>query len=293
MPRHIVNMGASVRERLANLARERNQPFELLLSQFARERLLFRLGQSPHRPEFILKGAMLLGALVKAPFRPTRDIDFLGYGDPAPERVLRIFRDVCSTAAEDGVSFDIDALTAEPIRDHAEYGGIRIRTFAIIGGARVRILIDTGFGDAVVPEARQMRLPSMLGFEGPLLTVYPPEAMIAEKFHAMVHFGLANTRMKDFFDILILSRSELVREDDLGNAIAATFARRKTVVPRQVPPALTQEFWDDAERAHQWDAFLKSIEAAAIPLRTAIEELAAYLVPRMIAARQTATTGPR
>jgi hypothetical protein len=270
-------MGASVRARLLNLARERNQPFELLLTRYVLERLLYRLGNTQYRDRFVLKGAMLMAAWFDNPARPTRDIDLLGFGDPEPDAVLAVFREVCSVAEDDGVLFDADAFTVERIRDDLEYGGLRIRTNATVGGARIRVVVDVGFGDAV--EAAEMELPVLLDLPPARLRAYPRESVIAEKFHAMVLLGRANSRMKDFHDIWVLSRSHDFTGDALAKAIAATFVRRKTEIPGQPPDALTPAFAGDPAKQQQWTAFLQGIEAEPVPLADVVADLAAFLMP--------------
>jgi len=195
------NMAASVRARLLSISRERNQPFELLLTRYVLERLLYRLTTTRYRDRFILKGAMLLAARSADPFRPTRDVDLLGFGDPDPQAMLAVFRDVCAVTLDDGVVFDAAALEIDRIREELEYGGLRIKTNAEVGGARVRVVIDVGFGDAVEPAPAEMDLPVLLDLPAPRLRVYPLETVIAEKFQAMVALGLANSRMKDFHDV--------------------------------------------------------------------------------------------
>ena len=140
------NMGASVRTRLQNLARERNQPFQVLLTRFALERLLYRLSTTQHRDRFVLKGAMLMTAWFEDPFRPTQDLDLLGIGNPDSDAMLDVFREICAVDANDGVVFDVQALAIDRVREELEYGGLRIKTNATVDGARIRVLIDIGFG---------------------------------------------------------------------------------------------------------------------------------------------------
>jgi hypothetical protein len=89
------------------------------------------------------------------PQRPTRDLDLLGFGDPKPEAMITVFRDVCAVPADDAVTFDIPGLTVDHIRDDTEYGGLRIKTTATVAGARVCVLVDVGFGDAIEPGSRR------------------------------------------------------------------------------------------------------------------------------------------
>jgi len=225
MRKPIKNIGASVRARLLNLAKERNQPFDLLLTRYTLERLLYRLSRSKHRNRFALKGAMLLASTMDDPHRPTRDLDLLGLGDPDPARMIAVFREICSVDADDAVIFDIPGITVDRIRDEAEYGGLRIKTTADVDGARVRVLVDIGFGDSTEPGLVEIDLPVLLEQPAPHLRAYPYETVIAEKFQAMVALGRANTRLKDFYDIWVLARSHTFDEDRLARAIAASAVR--------------------------------------------------------------------
>lgn len=125
MAKQTRDIGVSIRARLLNLAREKGQAFDLLLTRYATERLLYRLSTTPHRDRFVLKGAMLMTTWFDDPHRPTRDVDLLGYGDPAPEPMLAVFREICAVEENDGILFDVDALRVELIREELEYGGLR------------------------------------------------------------------------------------------------------------------------------------------------------------------------
>jgi predicted nucleotidyltransferase component of viral defense system len=286
MPEPKRNMGASVRARLLNLANERGQPNTLLLTRYALERLLYRLSTSAYRERFVLKGAMLMTTWFDKPFRPTRDLDFLGFGDAQPEKVLAVFTEICGIVMDDGMTFDLDALEIAHIREELEYGGLRIKTYATIGGARVRIVIDVGFGDATEPGIVETEYPVLLDLPAPHLRTYPRETVVAEKFEALVKLGRANTRIKDFYDIWLLSREYKFEGDALARAIAATFARRKTQIPGERPFALTSDFADDAAKRQLWTSFAEAIGAELPPLNEVIEELAAFLMPHAEAAKR-------
>jgi hypothetical protein len=199
MPKPPRNLGASIRARLLNLAKQRNQPFDLLL---------------------------------------TRYVDFLGFGSPDPNDILNAFREICAVAADDAVSVDLESIAVDRIRDELEYGGLRVKANATVDGARVRVVIDIGFGDAIEPGLEETELPVLLDLPAPRLRAYARETVIAEKFQAMVMLGRANSRMKDLYDIWLLSRAYEFKGDRLARAIDATFKRRKTDIPRERPDAL-------------------------------------------------------
>jgi predicted nucleotidyltransferase component of viral defense system len=277
------NMGASVRTRLQNLARERKQPFQVLLTRFVLERLLYRLSTTQHHDRFVLKGAMLLTSWFTDPLRPTQDLDLLGYGNSDADAMLAIFREVCAVHTDDGVTFDAAALTVAAIREELEYGGLRLKTNATIDGARVRVIVDIGFGDAMDPT--EMILPVLLDLPAPTLRAYRPEAVIAEKFQAMVMLGRANSRMKDFYDIWVLSRSNEFADDRLARAIRATFDRRKTAIPTDPPDCLTLEFASDAAKQQQWSSFVADVATKPGSLAAVVTDLEAFLMRHAQVAR--------
>ena len=285
MARPIRNMGASVRARLLAVAKERNQPFQLLLTRYALERLLHRLTQTPHHRRFALKGAMLMTTWFESPHRPTRDMDFLGFGDPDPQAMVAVFREVCDIAADDGVAFDSYALRVDQIREELEYGGLRLRTVANVAGARINVVIDIGFGDAVEPGLEEIELPVLLDQPAPRLQAYARETVIAEKFQAMVVLGRANSRLKDFYDIWVLSKSYNFEGERLARAMVATFERRRTLLPTSLPVGLTSAFAQDPVKRQQWQALLRDVPGQAGSLDDVVRDLAAFLMPHVERAR--------
>ena len=288
MAKPVRNIGASVRARLLALSREKGQALDLLLTRYALERLLYRLSVSPNRDRFVLKGAMLITTWFDDPHRVTRDVDLLGYGDPSPEPVLATFREIASIAANDGLTFDTEALRVDLIREDLEYGGLRLRTTATLDGARISVVIDIGFGDAVEPGIEEIDLPVLLDLPAPHLRAYARETVIAEKFQAMVAFGRANSRMKDFYDVWVLAKSYDFNGDRLAQAIAATFDRRRTPLPDALPDALTAEFARDEAKRRQWSAFSADLAIATGPFEGVIEDLATFLMPKVAQARHFA-----
>jgi predicted nucleotidyltransferase component of viral defense system len=288
MPKPVRNVGASVRARLLNVARSKNQPFELVLTRFVNERLLYRLSQTEHQTRFVLKGAFLLTTWLNDPHRPTRDLDLLGFGDPDPGALLETFRQLCAMSMDDGVEFDLSAIRIDSIREDLEHGGLRLRTTATLDGARVHLIVDVGFGDAIEPGLQEIELPVLLDLPAPRLRAYAPETVVAEKFQAMVVLGLANSRMKDFHDLWILSRMHTFTGDRLSRAIAATFVRRQTEIPVVAPEALTSAFAEDLAKRQQWTAFIGTVAIQPPDLDVVVAELAAFLMPWATRARTVA-----
>jgi predicted nucleotidyltransferase component of viral defense system len=286
MRKPILNIGASIRARLLNLSKERNQPFELLLIRYTLERLLYRLSTSAHRDKFVLKGAMLMRHWLDDPHRPTRDLDLLGFGNSDPELTLNIFREICAIKADDAVAFDTDKLIVDRMREESGYSGLRLRTYAIVDGARVRVVVDIGYGDATEPGLTIIELPVLLNQPAPTLKAYPYETVIAEKFQAMVDLGLANTRLKDFYDIWILAQTFEFKDDRLAQAIAGTFSRRKTDIPTELPDGLTPAFANDRAKQQQWTEFVGEVAVNPGTLPEIIEGLSAFLMPHAETARK-------
>jgi predicted nucleotidyltransferase component of viral defense system len=273
-----------VRARLLNHAKVTGQNYNLLLTRYALERLLYRLTRTGHQDRFALKGAMLMTTWFDDPHRPTRDIDLLGFGDPEPEAMLALFREVCATAADDGVEFDIDQLKVTANREDLAYGGLRLQTYASVGGARLRVVIDIGFGDAIEPGLEQLELPVLLDQPAPVLRAYARETVVAEKFQALVMLGQANTRLKDYYDLWVLSQSYEFNPDRLARAIAATFKRRDTALPSEIPDGLKPAFHDDAAKIAQWRAFVEDVAVDPGDLAAVAEALATFLMPAAAAA---------
>ncbi len=281
------NVGASVRDRLLRIARERGDDFQLLLIRFANERLLYRIGQSPSGRSFVVKGATLFTVWTGEPHRATRDIDLLGFGDPSEDLIRSMFAEVLATdVIEDGLIFNPGTLTAGPIREDQENGGVRLQLTAHLASARVRLQIDVGFGDAITPKAMVAEMPTLLDFPPPRLRFYPRETVVAEKLEAMVQLGLTNSRMKDFYDLLVLSKLFEFDGELLVRAIRATFDRRGTRFPAKTPVALTPEFARDGSKNIQWTAFLKkSGVMQSETLSTTVDGIVAFVVEPLAAAR--------
>lgn len=276
------NMAASIRQRLTNKAREQREDFNLVLARYGLERLLYRLAQSRHCQQFVLKGAMLFQIWSGQPHRPTRDLDLLGHGDPTPDRFQQIFRDICQQAVEDdGLEFQPETVHAERMKEDEEYQGLRLKLQAKLASARIPIQVDIGFGDAVNPEPEELTYPPLLDLPAPILKAYPRETVVAEKFQAMVMLGIANSRMKDFYDVWTLTRQFRFSGPLLCAAIRATFDRRKTALPEQLPLALSSEFTEDRQKLTQWRAFIRKgkLDAEGMELAHIADSLRAFLMP--------------
>lgn len=250
------DLAASVRSRLLALAKARDEDFTFVLTRYGLERLLYRLGRSPYAGDFVLKGAMLFPLWSGNPHRSTIDLDLLGFGTPDVDRLVHVFREVLAIPVSDGIEFLPDTVKAAPIREDAVYDGVRVIIEARLTAARIHLQVDVGFGDAVSPPPREIAYPTLLDSPAPVLRAYPREAVVAEKLHAMVDLGLANSRMKDFFDISFLATTFSFDGPALAESVRSTFSRRETAIPESPPIALTADFSGEPKKQVQWAAFV-------------------------------------
>ncbi|MBY4594055.1 nucleotidyl transferase AbiEii/AbiGii toxin family protein [Ottowia caeni] len=261
------NLAASIRARLKQRADARKQDFNLILTHYGLERLLYRPSISPHAGNYLLKGALLFSLWYDRPHRPTRDADLLGFGPDDIYSAVAAFREICAMEVEDGIAFDLASVKGSVIRKEAGYGGVRIDLMAKLDGARITLQVDIGFGDAVTPAPELVSYPVLLeDLPAPQLRSYPKYTVVAEKFHAMCLLGMANTRMKDYFDLWVLLTEDALESTELRRAIGATFARRQLQVPDTTPSGLSDAFARDAVKTAQWIAFLKKNRLQALNL---------------------------
>ena len=250
-----------------------------MLSRYVRERFLYRLARSEHADRFVLKGAMLFLVWSGALHRVTRDIDLLGYGEIGEEALRAIAQDICTVrVSDDGVAFAPESVVTERIRSGQEYEGIRLRITAHLGSAVVSFRVDVGFGDDVTPSPRLETFPTLLDFEAPRVRVYPRETVIAEKFQTMVQRGIVNSRMKDYYDLAYLAGAFDFEGAILVQAIRRTFERRNTLVPSDIPLALSKTCAEDTAKRRQWRAFLQKSRLGDDDLKEVVELLASFLM---------------
>ena len=282
-------LARSVQVQLSRHAKAIGVDPNLVMTRFAVERLLYRLSLSPHAERFVLKGALLMLAWLGDTLRPTRDADLLGFGDLKDDDLRRIFIDFCAVeAGDDAMVFLADTLRVEPIRAEDAYGGRRVTLVATLGAARLRVQVDVGIGDAVVPPPAWLDYPGLLkALPQPRLRAYAPATVVAEKLHAILLLGMRNSRMKDYFDLRALAASE-IRPDEqtLADAIAATFTRRATSIPEDLPSGQSDEFSRDAGKRAQWAAFLGKNRLEAPALEPVVAEVRRFVAAPLAAARR-------
>jgi predicted nucleotidyltransferase component of viral defense system len=280
------NIAASIRQRLLNIARVQKIEFQLILTRFALERFLYRLSQSKYSNDFVLKGAMLFQVWGGSSHRPTRDLDLLSFGEPDIAYFTKTITEICDQDfSDDGLLFHSESILLERIKEEDEYQGLRTTMIATLDSARIPLQIDIGFGDAIIPAPANIDYPTLLDLPIPKLRAYAKETVIAEKFHAMVHRGIANSRMKDFYDIWVLATTYSFGAKVLKDAIESTFKRRDTQLPIEPPLALTTEFAEDTTKMAQWSAFIrkgKLLAPESITLKQVVPILEKFIVPAIM-----------
>lgn len=212
-----------------------------MLTRYALERLLYRLSVSAWSKEFLLKGALLFDLWFDQPQRPTRDIDLLGFGPAGLYHLTTVFQEICGQACDDGMAYDQASVRATEIRKDANYEGVRVTLPGTLDGARCAIQVDVGYGAAVTPAADSVLFPVVLeDMPQPTLRAYPVYTVVAEKYQAMVSLGIANTRMKDYFDLWILVQHATIDRTILEEAIHATFLLRGTPIQVRINQVVVQ-----------------------------------------------------
>lgn len=278
----VKDVSASVRARLLNLARSAGRDFQELTIRYTVERFLARLAESEHRDRFILKGAMLYIPWKLDDKRTTMDLDLLGFGSPDMKNLRMVFQQICGTEIEDdGLMFNKESVTVTQIREESVYDGVRIIVRVTLGSMPIRLQVDVGFGDQIIPTPQTVEFPALLAEHGPVIRSYSPETVIAEKFNAMIVLGMANSRMKDYFDIWMLSRNFTVEAEVLREAIKQTFSKRRTELPQNEPVALSGDFFSNESKQSQWKGFIRKQRRldSAPGLTEIIEVLRTFLLP--------------
>jgi predicted nucleotidyltransferase component of viral defense system len=270
----------SIKAKLKQLAIQENKPFDYVMMHYFIERLLYRLSISQYAENFVLKGGLLLYTMLKNDARATKDIDFLARQlSNTPDELIDNFRKVCAIESDDAIRFDLDSITAERIKEDADYEGVRIKVTGYLGKSRHVLQFDIGFGDVIVPKPMPMEYPSLLDMERPQLKAYSCESVISEKFEAMIALAEANSRMKDFYDVYILSRMFDFEGLVLYEAVSQTLQRRGTPLTA-VPTVFSDEFPKLKDKQTQWKAFQKRIRVSeGVEFPEIIAAIKAFIQP--------------
>lgn len=256
------NYGKSVKTRLLNLMNETGYKYMYLLARYFNERLLYRVSVSQYKDNFLLKGGSLLYAMDGLNARPTIDVDFMAERISRDREFLtKVFQEILGIVCdEDGVTFDTENITMEPITVEKKYPGTRFFFTAHMDSIIHKMSVDIGFGDVVTPYPASIDFPLLLpNIPSVNLQAYSLETVIAEKFHTMLDRDEYNSRMKDFFDCYQLLTKRQLDDEILYDAIKATFDNRKLEYNPKLK-LFTAEFANDANRQMQWKLFLRKIQ---------------------------------
>lgn len=222
------------------------------------ERLMYRLSCSPYKDRFVLKGAMMFYFWLENAYRPTRDLDLLGLGELSADSLRSIFEDICEISVEDdGIEFCKEEIELEEIREAEVYQGLRVKIPWKLGKIRLKVWVDVGFGDAIVPEPEKAVYPVLLDLPHPEMMMYPKETVVAEKVDAVILLGIHNSRMKDYYDLWTLVNCFQFDAFVLARAIKATLERRGRRLTSFELTGLQDEFCENPSKQTQWRAFLR------------------------------------
>lgn len=279
------NVAMSIRTRLLNIQKSvSGTDYMQVLLRYIQERMLYRLSMSQYRDNFCLKGSALLFAYEKLKARPTKDIDFLGDKISRDKETIRkAFREICSIQCpEDGLAFDNgeNDIKVEDISMDKEYNGVTVTVTAHLDTIVQPFSMDIGFGDIVIPEPQELDYPLLLD-DMPEVSInaYSLETVVAEKFQTMIDRALANSRMKDFYDVYSILSSDKVDKGILSDAIVSVFNNRGTGYDDN-HPLFNGEFKNDPIKQTQWNAFLRKMKYKGdLPLNEVVDYITEKLSP--------------
>lgn len=273
MEKNKKNLSESVYNRLKNLARQKKRPVQEVLKYYSIERFLYRLSISPHRNKFFLKGGLMLMIWNPESHRATVDIDLLAKTSNKIENLENIITNICSLdVVPDGMHFLTNSLKIKEAQLITEYKGFSASFIAEIFSAKLPMRIDLGFNDSIFPKPSTLQYPSLLDFPNPKLKGYTPQTLIAEKFESIVRLGLANTRMKDFYDIWLLIRQFAFDRKELISIVQKVMKKRRTDIG-DMPKAFSEEFYRNPSKIEKWKSFLENISHDEVSLEKVMFDL--------------------
>jgi predicted nucleotidyltransferase component of viral defense system len=280
MSHDIKNIEASVKARLKNIAKDENINFNQILLLYFQERLLYRISISNYKEKFFLKGGLLILSLNNFKTRPTKDIDFLACGVSNDiDDIKNIFHEISNIKVNDGVNFDSDSIETEKIAEGADYQGVRIKVKGYLGNARRKLQLDIGFSDVIIPKPQQMKYPILLNDQKrPKIKTYSLESVIAEKFEAMLRLSFLNSRMKDFYDIFVISEIRDFNGRILKKALFRTLQKRKTPIEEN-PAIFTRKFVKDKTKIRMWNGYMNRIGNDFIDFSEVMKRIKIFLYP--------------
>ena len=247
----------SLKAKIRNIAKQKNIPAQVILQNYMFERLLVRLSASEYKEKFVLKGGMLVAAIVGLDNRATMDMDTTLKNLPlTPEAIRSALEDVCDIAFDDGVVFEIG--TISPIREDDIYGGYRVMLNAKFDTLLTPLSIDVSTGDAITPHAVQYNFSEIFDDEKSYeLWAYNIETVMAEKVETILRRGVFNTRPRDFYDTYILTTTQKFDNAVFADALSATAKHRGTTEQIADVPSILYNIEESPELKTMWDKYRK------------------------------------
>ena len=260
----MINTAKQLKDLIRNLSKKKSADAQILMRNYMMERFLERISVSQYKDKFILKGGMLVAAMVGLDARATMDIDATIKGaDVNVEAVERIIEEIVSVSLEDGVTFRVKQISE--IMDEAEYPGVRVSMETTFDGVRTPLKVDISTGDVITPREIQYSFKLMLEDRTIDVWAYNLETVLAEKLETVISRNITNTRMRDFYDIHILLKlyGNTLDSKILGEALLATAKKRETERYLNEAVEIFEEVQADANMQKLWIAYQKKFSYAS------------------------------
>ena len=257
----MIHSSKQLKDLIRNLSKEVGIEAHVLIRKYMMERFLERVSSSKYNGSFILKGGMLVAAFVGVEARATMDIDTTIKGIPVTiVDMERTITEISNIDLDDNVKFRIKKVSE--IMDEAEYSGIRFSMDAVLDGAVIPLKIDISTGDVITP--REIAYSYKLMFEDrtiPIMT-YPIETVLAEKLETVISRSITNTRMRDFYDIHILLKSQNINADILALALERTAKKRGNFNLLENAESILKIVKSDEDMKRLWNIYQKKFKYA-------------------------------
>lgn len=247
----------SLKARIRNIARQKKIPAQVVLQNYMFERLLVRLSASPYKDKFVLKGGMLVAAMVGLDNRATMDLDTTLKNLPlTPDAIRSALEQICAVPSGDTVNFEVGAIS--PIREDDAYGGYRVALTARFETLAVPLSIDVSTGDAITPHAIPYCFAEIFDEEKSYeLWAYNVETVLAEKVETILRRGVFNTRPRDFYDAYILATTQPFDRTVFAEALRATAWHRGTTEQITDVPGILRSIRQSPELRAMWNKYQK------------------------------------
>lgn len=245
-----------LKDLIRNIAKEKNINPQILLRNYMLERLLERIALSEFKDKFVLKGGMLVAAIVGVDLRSTIDMDATLKGHPLSLKTIEdILADILAVQINDGVFIELQ--TVKEIRSEAEYSGVRVALEARIENTRAPLKVDITVGDVITPREIVYRYNLLLEDRSIDVLAYNIETVLAEKLETLLARSIANTRMRDFYDLFILLKlqGQNVNKSTLTKAVIATAMRRGSSGLLPDGKTILKEVFADNDLLKQWSRY--------------------------------------